>query len=564
MRQPAVTEHANELQHMTETTSTLRGYEIDESDLLVLLADQAGNFLYANPSYLKASGYEWSELKGIPSAKMMHKDNPAQVMMDMIVTIRGRQPWTGIIKNRRKTGEAYWLRLNISPIYAKRKYAGSLMVHSRPSREEVDNIEPLYRLMADGKHKDLMLRHGRVFRANHVGKALQWVRELGLKGHLWAGMAAMNLVGMAGLLLNGADVASLGFWGAQGALLAATAVVGLYLFRSIVLPLRDAARFANQIAAGDLGSQMSSHRTDEIGAVIRALTQMNLNMRATVQDVRDGVGVMQRATGEIAAGTLDLSSRTENQASNLQQTAASMEQINATVRSNADTARQASSVAAAACTAAETGGQVVSEVISTMDGITKSSKQIAEIIGVIDSIAFQTNILALNAAVEAARAGEQGRGFAVVAGEVRSLAQRSATSAKEIRALISESVNQVSNGSKLVNTAGKSIGDIVTQVRRVTELVGHIANASSEQSSGIGQINQAVTHLDQMTQQNAALVEQSTASAESLREQATRLVDTVAVFKLSQAENEAMFKTINAEEARASQAKAAREAGLKR
>jgi methyl-accepting chemotaxis protein len=241
-----------------------------------------------------------------------------------------------------------------------------------------------------------------------------------------------------------------------------------------------------------------------------------------------------------------------------------MEQINATVRNNADTARQASSVAATACDAAETGGRVVGEVIATMEGITKSSKQIAEIIGVIDSIAFQTNILALNAAVEAARAGEQGRGFAVVAAEVRSLAQRSATSAKEIRGLISDSVSRVSDGSKLVNEAGKTIDDIVLQVRKVSELVGHISNASNEQSSGIGQINQAVTHLDQMTQQNAALVEQSTASAESLSEQATRLVDVVRVFKLSAAENEALYKTISSKEARDAQVSAAKTVGLHR
>ncbi len=520
---------------MTDTSHSPNEFVIDDSDLLVLLGDAGSKFLYANPSYLKACGYDWSELKGTVAARMMHKDNPPQVLMDMTYAIRvTKSPWTGIIKNRRKNGDYYWLRLNISPIYSGRKFAGSLMVHSKPTRQEIAHIEPLYKLMLDGQHKKLMLRHGRAFTANAWGKALLWMREQGLRGRIMAAMAALNGVGMAGLAVSSASVSAPSFWLAAAALLGASVAMGFFLHRSVVLPLREVARFANQIAAGDLGSQMSSNRSDEVGAVIRALTQMNLNMRATVIDVRDGVGLMKRATSEIAAGTLDLSSRTESQASSLQETAASMEQMNVTVRANSDTARQASQVAATASEAAETGGKVVNEVIATMDVITKSSKQIAEIIGVIDSIAFQTNILALNAAVEAARAGEQGRGFAVVASEVRSLAQRSAQSAKEIRTLISESVNKVDNGSKLVNAAGKTIQEVVVQVRRVTELVNAISSASTEQSSGIGQINQSVTTLDNMTQQNAALVEQSTASAESLREQAERLVDVVGVFKLAQ------------------------------
>ena len=545
-------------------SQTPKEYVIDESDLLVLMGDQAGNFLYANPAYLKASGYEWAELKGTQSARMLHKDNPPQVMKDMIITIRGKQPWTGLIKNRRKNGDYYWLRLNISPVFAQGgAYAGSLMVHSRPAPGEVEKIEPLYKLMLDGRNKDLMLRHGKAFRANALGKAMLWARETGLKGRIWSAMVALNIVGIGGLLATHASVTEPSFWVAAGSLTALTLVIGGYLQRSVVMPLRDAARFANKIAAGDLGSQMSTSRSDEIGAVIRALAQMNVNMRATVLDVRDGAGLMKRATSEIATGTLDLSSRTESQASSLQETAASMEQMNVTVRNNSETARQASQVAATACQAAETGGKVVGEVISTMEVITKSSKQISEIIGVIDSIAFQTNILALNAAVEAARAGEQGRGFAVVAAEVRSLAQRSAQSAKEIRSLISQSVDTVEGGSRLVNSAGEKIEDVVQQVRRVTELVNEIASASSEQSSGVGQINQAVVSLDHMTQQNAALVEQSTAAAESLREQAVRMVDVMRIFKLSQKETTELFNSTDPAKAEAERQKTAREVGIK-
>lgn len=538
-------------------------YAIGETDLLVLVGDQASNFLYANPAYLRACGYDWSELKGTHSGRMLHPDNPPQMLKDMVLTIRGKQPWTGVIKNKRKNGDFYWLRLNISPVYLDGKFAGSLMVHSRPTREEIAHCEPLYKAMSDGKEKNLVFRHGRVFKANAFGKANMWLRETGLRGRIWGSMIAADLVALGAMAINGAQWSTPWPWLTLGGVVAATTGIGQYLYNTTVKPLRETARFANQIAAGDLGSFMSSNRSDEIGAVIRALGQVSVNVRATVLDVRDGVSTMRQATGEIATGASELSSRTENQASSLQQTAASMEQMNATVRTNSDTARQASEVATAASRAAEAGGKAVSEVISTMELISKSSKQIADIIGVIDSIAFQTNILALNAAVEAARAGEQGRGFAVVAGEVRSLAQRSAQSAKEIRSLISESVDKVDNGSKLVNTAGKTIGEVVNEVRRVTELVNQIAGASNEQSAGIGQINNAITELDHMTQQNAALVEESTASAESVRAQAERMVEVVSVFKLSQQETLALYNKVDAKEAEQARLRNSQAAGVK-
>jgi aerotaxis receptor len=537
-------------------------YELADSDLLVLMSDQVGSFVYANPSYLNARGYEWSELKGTPSSRDLRNDNPRQVLKDMVLTIRARQPWTGVYKESRKNGQFFWTKLNISPLLTNGRFAGSMMVHSKPTREEVARTAPLYELMLDGKHDNLMLRHGRVFTANAWGKSMLWLRELGLAGRIGASMLALDAVGTACLLGLDPRFQGLSSWAALAGLLATTTTIGLYLYRSIVRPLGEAARFANQIAAGDLSSRLASNRSDEIGAVIRALSQMNMNMLATVLDVRDGARLMKQATAAIATGTQELSARTENQASNLQETAASMEQINITVRHNSQTARQASQVAATACSAAETGGRAVGEVIATMQEITTSSQQIAEIIGVIDSIAFQTNILALNAAVEAARAGEQGRGFAVVASEVRSLAQRSAQSAKEIRVLIKQSAATVQAGSKRVDSAAKTIEGAVGQVRRVTELVSQIAVASSEQSSGIEQINQAVTVLDRMTQQNAVLVEQSTASAESLRHQAERLVDAVGVFKMSQQEIAALYGRVDPKAAKAQQVGMAQSAGL--
>jgi methyl-accepting chemotaxis protein len=302
--------------------------------------------------------------------------------------------------------------------------------------------------------------------------------------------------------------------------------------RSITGPIRDAVKVAETVAGGDLSSRVAVTRTDETGQLLGALMRMNDNLCAIVGDVRRATDSIATGSAQIATGNADLSQRTEEQASNLQQTAASMEQLTVTVKNNADAAHQARQLSETAHGAATQGGQVVGRVVATMEQITESSRKISDIIGVIDGIAFQTNILALNAAVEAARAGEQGRGFAVVAGEVRALAQRSAEAAKEIKHLIGASVERVEEGRSLVGDAGRAIDDIVTQVRRVNDLVGEISAASVEQSSGIGQIGDAVAQLDQVTQQNAALVEESAAAAESLRHQADIMSRAVAVFRL--------------------------------
>jgi len=302
--------------------------------------------------------------------------------------------------------------------------------------------------------------------------------------------------------------------------------------RSITRPLTVAVEVAQAVAEGDLSREITVHSMDEVGRLLHALKTVNAGLGRAMLQVRQAAETMQTASSEIACGNADLSQRTEQQASNLQQTAASMEQLTATVKNNADTARCAAQMAGSASAAAAKGGEVVAEVVSTMQAITVSSKKIADIIGTIDGIAFQTNILALNAAVEAARAGEQGRGFAVVAGEVRALAQRSAQAAKEIKTLIGASVESVESGSRLVAEAGATMSDIVGQVQRVTDLIGEISSATLEQTSGIGQVNQAISQLDQVTQQNSALVEESAAATESLKQQAGKLVDAMSVFRL--------------------------------
>ena len=314
--------------------------------------------------------------------------------------------------------------------------------------------------------------------------------------------------------------------------------LGAFLFmnRVVLRPLRAVSDSFDKIAGGDLTVRVDVASTNEIGTLMAAVKRMQESLTRTVASVRRGVDEINVGSREISAGNTDLSSRTEEQAASLEQTAASMEQLASTVKQNADNARQANQLAASASDVAERGGSAVSEVVNTMQEISASSRKISEIVSVIDGIAFQTNILALNAAVEAARAGEQGKGFAVVAGEVRSLAQRSAQAAKEIKGLIEDSVTKVGAGSQRVERAGATMQEIVASVKRVTDIMGEISAASEEQSSGIDQVNRAVSQMDEVTQQNAALVEEAAAAAGSLQEQAERLAEAVAVFKINAGE----------------------------
>ena len=316
-------------------------------------------------------------------------------------------------------------------------------------------------------------------------------------------------------------------------------VVAAWITRSITGPLRQAVDVARTVATGDLGTVIQVNSTDETGQLLRALRDMNEALVRIVGEVRSGTDTIASASQQIATGNADLSSRTEQQASSLEETASSMEELTSTVKQNADNARQANQFAVSASEVAAKGGTVMAEVVDTMGAINESARKIVDIIAVIDGIAFQTNILALNAAVEAARAGEQGRGFAVVASEVRSLAQRSAAAAKEIKALIDNSVEKADAGSRLVDQAGTTMREVVDSIKRVTDIMGEISAASQEQTEGIGQVQLAISQMDQTTQQNAALVEEAAAASESLREQAAKLSQTVAVFRLDGAQGRA-------------------------
>ena len=331
-----------------------------------------------------------------------------------------------------------------------------------------------------------------------------------------------------------ASIAHMTYWIMAALVLSLSLAVAttVVLVRSITVPLSQAIDIAKRVAAGDLNSRVEGHASNELGTLLQALGAMNQSLVSVVSRVRQSSDSIATGSSQISTGNADLSHRTERQASNLQQTAASMEQLTSTVKANAQTAIEAEQLSKSASEVASQGGETVGHVVATMEQISASSRKISDIIGVIDGIAFQTNILALNAAVEAARAGEQGRGFAVVAGEVRNLAQRSAQAAREIKTLISDSVEKVEIGSQQVNQAGRTMSDIVQQVRRVSDLIATISSATNEQTADISHVSGAVSQLDQVTQQNAALVEQSAAAAQSLQQQAAQLVEAVAIFKL--------------------------------
>ncbi len=508
---------------------TNREYDFPANATLMSTTDPQSHITYANDAFVSVSGFSREEIEGNPHNMVRHPDMPPEAFADMWATLKSGEPWTALVKNRRKNGDHYWVRANATPVMRDGRITGYMSVRTKPSRTEIEGAEALYAGFRSGNANGLRFRKGLIERTG----LMAWSSVMQTMPVRWRIRSAMLLawpaVVVSAAVFGGMPWSSLAAFGAASA--ACLGLATWWLQAQVSAPLEQMRDQALRVATGDSTSSLHMNRTDEIGMTMRTIGQLGLMFRWIIDDVSGQVNNAKVATSEIAQGNTDLSARTEQAAASVEETASSMEQMTATVKNNASTAQQATQLSGSASTAAEKGGQAVANVVSTMTDITHSSKKIADIIGVIDSIAFQTNILALNAAVEAARAGEQGRGFAVVASEVRSLAHRSADAAKEIKQLINTSVEKVESGVRMVDDAGKTMDDIVTQVNRVSSLISEIATATSEQSDGISQVSEAIGHLDQVTQQNAALVEQSTAASESLKLQMRHLADAVGVFE---------------------------------
>ncbi|MFS8975753.1 methyl-accepting chemotaxis protein [Cupriavidus necator] len=517
---------------------TQREYQLSPSDYLISRTDLKGRITFANRTFIEASGYPAEELLGAPHNLVRHPDMPPEAFADLWQNLEAGRSWMGVVKNRRKNGDFYWVSATVTPTRVDGRVVGYTSVRSMATREQIEAAGAAYALFRADRAAGLAIREGAVVRTGVTGLTQRLLRMNLKRRILWAQTGGLvwslaALVAVEILDKEGAAVLRPWLWGGFALALATSFAAGTMLLARVNRPVRDMLDFALRMGAGDLTTRFEHRSKDEIGALAQAMQTMQRSLLSVVHEIQEGMASISTATHQVAAGNNDLSQRTEQQAASLEQTASSMEELTSTVRQNADNARQASGLAANASETALRGGEVVGRVVQTMDEINDASKKIVDIIGVIEGIAFQTNILALNAAVEAARAGEQGRGFAVVAGEVRSLAQRSANAAREIKGLIGDTVERVDNGSALVGQAGKTMDEIVQAVKSVTDIMGEISAASAEQSSGIEQVNQAVAQMDEGTQQNAALVEEAAAAAGSLEEQAQRLRDAIATFRVS-------------------------------
>ncbi len=514
---------------------TQREYDYPGEELLMSTTDAKGRITHCNAAFVRVSGYDFAELMGQPHNIVRHPDMPPEAFADMWATLGNGRSWMGIVKNRRKNGDHYWVRAFVTPLMEGGKPKGYMSVRAKPTHEEVREAQALYeRIKAEREagRRTLRLHAGRVRR---VG----W-RDL--PGRLHRATPTMR---MAAMLLGLVALTLLPLWlGWQDgklvlfqffALLLGGGFIVWRFHRNVTQSLQQANLLARDIAGCDLTTalqwNMDAVRTPMVMLTER-LQQIQINLRAVVGDARHEIAGFGSISAELAQGAQDLSARTEAQASSLEETAAAMEQLASTVQQSAETTQRIQQQSEHSAALARSGGAAVQSVGAAMQAIESSARQMQQIIGAIEGIAFQTNILALNAAVEAARAGEQGRGFAVVASEVRALAQSSAAAAREIRALIGTSNAQVGQGAGQMREADEAIAQVVHSVEQVNALIGHVTGAAREQALGIAQVNQAVNDMDRVTQQNAALVEESAAAATAMNGNAGILGRTLAVFRL--------------------------------
>lgn len=505
-----------------------REYLFDDHATLMSTTDLNSYITYANDAFIEASGFSTEEINGQPHNMVRHPDMPAEAFADMWATLKQGEPWTALVKNRRKNGDHYWVRANAIPVVRDGKVQGYMSVRTKPGAEEVRQAEALYQDFQAGRAKGRRFYKGLVVRSGWRRPA-SILKTLPLRWRIRSTLLALLPLSVAGVWALGVTPAALG--GFTAGMVALLTLASLWLEQQISRPIERMCKQALSVATGASHKVDQMDRVDEVGVTLRAIGQLGLMFRWLVDDVSGQAINVLSASDAIARSNNELSRRTEQAAANVQQTAATMNEMTATVKSNTETAHEVNTLSSDTSNAAIKGGDVMKEMMQMMGEIADSSKRIANITSVIDGIAFQTNILALNAAVEAARAGEQGKGFAVVASEVRSLAQRSAKAASEIKTLVETSASRVSSGNQHASAAGRTMQDIVSQVQNVTTLIAQISAATAEQATALSEVSSAVEDLDDITHQNAARVAESAEASGRMTHQANRLVEAISVFR---------------------------------
>lgn len=493
-------------------------FELDDDATLMSTTDPLSHITHANDAFVHASGYSLHELEGQPHNIVRHPDMPKAGFADMWYTLKQGEPWSGIVKNRRKNGDHYWVRANAVPMIRDGQLTGYMSIRTRATDEEIAAVEPLYQALSEGRSNK------RIYKGMVISK------------HVWGKLASVSLRWRARSVLACLWIAqTLALWLTGSTPLAmvistlALLLGGIAFEWQLVRPAENVARQALNVATGASDSVRHMNRSDELGLTLRAVGQLGLMCRWLLNDVSGQVNSVSSGTEALAKGNEDLNERTRQTVANVQQTVTTMNQMAESVKTNSETAAAADQLSSAASHAAIQGGKAMQTVVHTMDEIADSTQQIGSITKLINDIAFQTNILALNAAVEAARAGEQGKGFAVVAGEVRHLASRSASAANDIRKLIDASASKVQSGYEQVHAAGRTMDDIVNQVQNVNALIGQISQSSAEQAAGLTDLTRAVAELDAITQKNAGLVDENATVSAMVKYRASRLQDAVSV-----------------------------------